>query len=143
MGFYCDSKNSSIITEKPLLISSKGDWKCFLKSQFLTILTTSYFAKWSLSLCRKSRVLANGPSLPFGDVVYGCPPTWYSSTYVFKKSMVLSCLWLIKILAILLFYLFSFFFLKNQIIKYWNIYDLLFVIVRLWLQCSIVFHSIC
>ena len=43
--------------------------------KFLTILTTSYFAKWSLPLCRKSRVLANGPSLLFGDVVYGCPLT--------------------------------------------------------------------
>ena len=61
-------------------------------------------------------------------------PTWYCSTYVFKKSVVLSCLWLIKILAILSFYII--FFLNVQIIKYWNIYDLLFVIVRLWLQCS-------
>ena len=41
--------------------------------KLLTILMTSYFAKWSLPLCRKSRVLANGPSLLFGDVVYGCP----------------------------------------------------------------------
>ena len=43
---------------------------------------TSYFTKWSLPPCRKSRVLANGPSLPFGDVVYGCPLSYYERTLV-------------------------------------------------------------
>ena len=79
LGFYCDSKNSSITTEKSLLTSLN----VVFKSQIPTILTTLYFAKWSLPLCRKSRVLANGPSLPFGDVVYGCP---LSINYVGKQG---------------------------------------------------------
>ena len=31
----------------------------------------SYFVKWSVCLCRKCRVLTNGLSVSFGDVVYG------------------------------------------------------------------------
>ena len=66
-----------IVTQKILPLQLRNHcWplqKVFFKSQIPTILTTSYFAKWSLPLCRKSRVFANGPSLPFGDVVYGCP----------------------------------------------------------------------
>ena len=36
-------------------------------------LTTSYFHKWSVSLCRKYRVLTTGLSVSFGDIVYGRP----------------------------------------------------------------------
>ena len=45
----------------------------------------SYFAKLSLPLRRKSRVLANGPSLPFGDVVYGCPLMYLNESNDFKS----------------------------------------------------------
>ena len=34
-------------------------------------LTTSYFVKWSVCQCHKCRVLTNGLSVSFGDVVYG------------------------------------------------------------------------
>ena len=38
---------------------------------FWRFLTMSYFVKWSVCLCRKCRVLTNGLSVSFGDVVYG------------------------------------------------------------------------
>ena len=82
LNFYWDTKNSSITTEKSVFTSSNGDWKCFLKCTiimqpfceipvFWRFLTTSYFVKWSVCLCRKCRVLTNGLSVSFGDVVYG------------------------------------------------------------------------
>ena len=37
----------------------------------------SYFVKWSVCLCRKCRVLTNGLSVSFGDVVYGWSHTQF------------------------------------------------------------------
>ena len=74
LDFYCDSKNSCIITEKSLLTSSNGDWKCFLKSRRNFGFWRRRISKNGPSVYRrKYRVLTNSGSVPFGDVVYGSP----------------------------------------------------------------------